>query len=334
MSILSSQIPAAKFLLGRRGFFFDPEDRNPGGGAPSQGNQPGQNQNGNQNGVPPQQNGVPDPFADIDLDLLDPAVRDKIIEAKTQFAQVANQASQARSFQSRYDQTQAELARVQQQISRGELAPRQSQQQGQQQQPPTFVGELEQYYIEQGIEPAQAKSFAKLNAGAMERFGNRFQSQIQQSMAPLAQQVVNSNAASVFDEVMQSDRLGIQDIPEVAQALWERTQAMAADGQLVNRDVAQNLARIFWARHVEEHGTGNTPTQPANPLPIIVNNPAPNNPPPGNQQTRFTYPGAGAHSRPLAQQQQRNLPMDPDTDAAMAATVSNWQVKPKAYKNR
>lgn len=317
-------------LLGRRGFFLDIDPENPGGGQPSQGNQPGQNGNNQQTQNPP--NPPADPFEGIDIELLDPAVRDRIVAARAEFATVARQAATARDFQSRYDQTQAQLQQVQERISRGELAPRQPQQQ-QPQQPDTLMGELEQYYISEGIAPEQAKSFAKINAGAFEKFGNRFSGQLRESFSPIAQNVVNNNASQVFDKIMANDRLGLP--PEVAQQLWERTQAMAESGQLVNEEVAQNLARIFWAKHVEANGMSNTPTTPVPPppfIPNIVNNPAQVQNPPPNQQTRYTYPGAGAHNRPNTPRVQTAL--DPDTDAALAATTANWPVRPKAYKNR
>lgn len=318
--ILQSRIGAGKFLFGKRGFFFDPDNT----GGVSHGNDPSQQQLADPNQGQSQQS--TSPFADIDKDLLDDKTREAITKAEQQFATIANQAKQSRDFQSRFDQTKAELDRLQNQVTRGEIPSRQQQQAA----PATFQDEIFQEYLANNIPEPQAKQLAAMNAKLYDRHAQRITGQIQQNMMPVISNVVDNNARDAFASVQANDRLGIFQNEEVAQQLWDRTQAMAKEGTLVTPEVVQNLGRIYWAQSIEKNGmptSVNQQQQQQQPMDGFSQNG-------GNgqqQQTRFTYPGAGMSVRPL-QFQNNNRPVDAETAAAIGATVAGWPVKPKAFR--
>lgn len=323
------------FLYGRKGFYFDSDDGSNANGASSNGDDSNaSNQNSNQDGNQQQQQ--QDPFANVDLDLLDDKTREAIETARKQFQQVSHQANQARSFQSKHDQIQAQLQQLQNQNSQRQT---QSSQQ-QQQQPVTLEDELYATYVESGIEEGAARKAAQLNSKIFGKFASRIDSRITERMAPIANTVVDSNAESAFESVKSDDSIGIFRIPEVAQRVWEKTQELAEEGQLVSPQVVRNLARIYYVEHQENGGqiVMNDSNDPN--LQQLQNGNGGgrfNNPPPSGQgghqtQTRFTYPGAGASIRRPASQQTNASVLDSDTLAAITATVGNWNVKPKAFR--
>lgn len=326
-SILTGSISggSGSFLYGRRNFFFEP---NVGQGEGVQGGGEG-NQNQQQQNQQQQQQELESPFKGVDLNLLDDAARQAIQRAEQQLKDLHGRASQASAYQSEKDRLTAQVKTYEatlQQLQNQQLQPNQNQQQ--QQQPLTFEQELEQEYLANGIEGPAAKSLAKMNAKIFHKFGERVQGVQDQRLAPIIGNVVQTNTQNAFNEAMQSDRHGLFQNQQVAQAVWERAEQMANAGQLVNAGVLSNLARIFSFDLAEGAGLPqvNGNQQPQQQQQFFQQNQAPM-----NQQTRFTFPGAGTYVRPPAQQQQ--VVDDPETTAAMAATVAGWSVKPKQFKD-
>lgn len=332
--ILTNQIiPSGRALMGRKGFFFEEDnggggnqggahqgDPNPPGSGDFQGRQqPQQQQGGNQE--------PPDPFKDLDLDLLDPATRSAIERGRTEMARLNGQAKLASSFQSDRDRLKAEHEKLQQSLHSMQNQQRQHQQQ-QQRQEPTFEDELIDNLVANGLTPEQAKGAAKLQMGMFERFERRFEGKIGQRLAPVVGQVFDQQAQGAFEEAKQNDHFGAMDIPEVAEAVWKNISELAQQGRQVTPEVAENLTAIYYSRYLRETG-GQMPTNGEHQS-RQQQSQRPNLPPPVNTNTRYSYPGAGIHARP-PQQQQKGTPVSADEAVAMAATTALWPVQPKAY---
>jgi len=252
-----------------------------------------------------------DPFANIDFDMLDESTRAKLTSAKEQFATIAKAVSQkdqelatARGAQSEADRRLAEFQRGQQQQV--------------QTQPLTLEQEITQEYIEQGLEPEAAKRAAKIQAKVLGKFESRFKSEIGRDLQPMAQSVGIQQAAAAFAEAQQSDRIGAMEIPEVAQKVWETAQGMASNGQIVSKQILANLKGIYYTEHLEAGGK-QAVAQPQQ------------NQGQQHQGTRFTFPGAGsfAQRQPQPTQQRGYGSLDPETQAALDATLqsANWPKK-------
>lgn len=338
-----SKPAAGRFLIGRPGFYFEPPNGPGTGGAPSTGsppqNQPGQQQ---QQQEPPAAPEIPDPFAGIDMDMLDDRTRREVQKAKDTFATVANTARQASTFQSEADRLKTQLAETQRQVQeaadpRTRTQPQQQQQQ-QQQEPLTLEQETEQYYISQGIDAKMAQQLAKLNAPLFERIEKRTVEAVDKRYTPLVARTLEASATDAFQEAQMNDRVGAFQIPDIAQKVYDRAVEMSQRGQLVDANVLTSLSKIFYFDHLEANG-GQFPSQnnvngqihlQTTPAPVM--HPYPTNQP-TNMNTRHTYPGAGNVPRLPAQRQTNDAPvMSADERAAMEATVSHWAVKPKQFR--
>lgn len=274
-------------------------------------------------------NVTPDPFEGIDLDLLDVTTRKRIEDAKALFATNAKAAAEGKTTAEQLAQTQKQLAEAQQAQIQNQNQQQQQQQQ-QQNQAPTMEDDLRAMYLANGVPPDQVDKVVKLNAGMLDIHSRHFGAQVQQSMQPLVGEVVDRRAATAFDNLRENDSVGYLTKPDVAQYVWDKTQEMAKGGKLVNDEVVRNFARIAWARDCEEHGMPDTSTQ------RIENQQQPQirtvpvmqlqiQPP--NQNTRFTYPGAGNVVRNTNVSRGNIINMDPDTQAAVDATTGSWDPK-------
>lgn len=319
----------------RPNFFFEPPIENASGtgtegGAPASGNAPATVE-------PP-----PNPFANIDKDLLDDRTRAAVEKAEGQLATLANQAKQSSTFQSEVDRLKGELATTQEQVRQAADPNRQrqqQQQQQQQQQPPTFEQEILDTYIASGLEPKVAASLAKMNAGLFEKHSERLIQQVDARYQPVVANTLERNTVDAFQNAQQNDPLGILQNPDIAQRVWERADEMSKRGQLVDEKVLTNLARIYYVDYLEANGgapssaNGNElHLQSSTTVPNMVSSPSPAR---SNMNTRHTYPGAGNQPRIPINSPRRNgpPPMNSDERAAMEATTASWPVKPKEFRN-
>lgn len=307
-------------------FHFAPDDGGTNIAGGTGGNQAGgggssSGEGGNQQQQ--QQQAAPvDPFAGIDLDLVDEGTRNAIVAARQQLATANQTAAQARDWQSKHDKLAADIARQQQQ---GNQNQQQQQQRQQQQAEPSFEQELEQTYLEQGFNAEQSRSMAKVQAAVLGKFAARTEKFVSGQTQPMAGTLAMTNATMMFQQLQQNDQTARYfSVPEVNQQVWERVQANIAQGVDMTPGAVVGLAKILMVDHLEsQQGNGGGPiTLPFAPPPPPVNN--------GNQQqnTRFTFPGAG-HSvvRPNVRPK---APVDPETDAAVKSTIAamrQWQPK-------
>lgn len=301
------------FFHNRSGFFFDPPLGN------------GQGEGGSSPTPAP----VPaDPFANVDLNLLDDTAREAVTQARTNLQRLQSEAQTASQHQSRADQLQSQIQQYEQQIQSLQARPNGTAPDG----PKTQEQKLTEYYTSQGLPAADAARVAKLNAGAFAIAAQDIQQNVGTAMAPVLGRVVQNTAQEAFMQVQQSDTLGMFSIPEVAQSVYDQATQMANQGQMVDPRVVAGLAKIKYIDHCVannlqplQNAQQSTSTfQPSNPLhqvPMLNQQ----NPPP--QNTRFTYPGAGNLVQSRGLSQQSGSPMDSDTAAAVAATLGSWDPK-------
>lgn len=286
---------------------------------PAQGNGQGEGGGGASN-QQQQQQAPADPFADVDLDLLPENAREAIKQSRSTLQSLQSQNANAQQFQTKAQQLEAELNETRAQLQRST-----SPQSGnlRTSEPTTQEAKLEAYYIQQGLSEVQAKSIAKMNKGAFEIFAEGIKQEMSQQFSPIAGQVIANTAEDAFHSAAQNDKVGWTQIPEIQQQLWDRVQQMAKAGQMVNPQVADNLAKIFWYDH---QSTGQQTTSVV-PFPNQQNTPhsIPNM---GNQnfqqQSRFSFPGAGSVNTPRNQGNGQTQVLDAETQAAINATTGSW----------
>lgn len=285
-----------------------------------------------------QQQQTQESFANIsedDLELMPQNVRDAVTKAKQEYKQLKGDVTAAKGMQSQFDKQQAEIQRLQ-----GELQKTTNTAQPKVNADP-IAAMLEEQYRAQGFDDATVKNLVKVNTPIMKAMRENIVQEVGTQFAPMANVVTETRALDAFNAVRGNDSLGWSQIPEVQQRLWERTQQMQQSGELVNVPLLDNLAKIFWAEHIQKHGfpsqneTQHEGSQPPRmniqPIPNMNNGNSNGN---GNAPA-FNYPGSsfGGHApmspnRPSA----NGMAVDPDTRAALAATMNNWPVKPKAFR--
>lgn len=275
---------------------------------------PGQQQQ-QQQAPPP-----PDPFKDIDLNMLDETTRNAIVTGRTEIARLHGRALTASQLQSERDKLLHANGQYQQQLQHAQS--QRPKQQQQQQAEPTMEDKLCEMLMATGLTETQARPAAKYQASMLDMFGATMEAKIGQRFAPVVGNVMQQNAVAAFNEVKSKDELGILQIPEVAEAVYQSLNDMSARGEMATSQVAENLAAIYYYKHIRENG--GTP----NMTPNIPQPPAP----PQVQQTRFTYPGAGIHARPPLQQNNGPAAMTAEESVALAATTAAWPVQPKGFQ--
>jgi hypothetical protein len=310
-------IGAGRFLHGRRGFFFEP---NTGQGDGTNGNQQQQQQ----------QQTEDDPWKSLDRDLLDDTQRAAIEKIEKSYKDIQGRAAQASTYQSELDRTKAELQKQQQTLH----SMQSSQQQQRQGEPESLEDELYKCYKnDYGLDEEQARRFAKVEVKKQAIILGRYDQQQQQRLAPVIGQVVDSNATEAFTSVVHNDQVfGLADNQELQQKLWNQITKISESGQMVNKEVVKNLARIYYCEQLEAgtlpQSVANRMNLPQQQQPISNNSPL--------QSTPFNFPqignrGNGSFVRPPTQQ--NNDSMTPEVAAAMGATVAGWVVKPRAFKD-
>lgn len=277
-----------------------------------------------------QQQQEDDPFADMDLSLVPDDVRQAIERSQAATKQLR---TTHQTLAQQHQQTQQRV----QELERGDRTPPQQRQQRDPDEPVTVEQELTDYYIAQGVDPKQAAQIAKMNSGAFNIMGKRIQGGVQQQLSPIVGRVIEDNAENAFHSVAQGDTLGMLQIPEVAQAFWDRLQGLAQQGNLIEHGMAAGLAKILWTDHITKHGLPDTLTTRNEPDTIPFPSKKPMTPavnPQGGPQ--FTYPGSGHHVQVRRSQGANSgvAAYTAEERAAMAATVGDWPIKPKDFADQ
>lgn len=272
-------------------FMFDPPDD--ANGQPN-------NPNPNEPAIAP----YADPFKDMDITTLDDATRGAIEKTRAEGQRLATEAAAARQHQSRADKNQAELQRLQREIQSKTQTPLSGKE-------PTLEDEIAQEYIQMGIAPAEAAKVASVQAKVLGKFAQRQNAHIGQALQPTLQTVADQQASFNYQSVLQ-DAQFLQQAPEVAQELWDRVAEATKAGQTLSPGAILQLGKMLAFDHYE-----------ANPAAKPVNLPPPVN---TQQNSRFTFPGAGSLVRSTPAVQLANNPaLNQDTQDALSVIQRNWK---------
>jgi hypothetical protein len=284
----------------------------------------------------PSQTAAEDPYAGLDLDDLDPEVRARIEKSREQFAtlqkehekaqQVAMQRdAQARKWQADYDRAMAQIKKV-----GGDGHPADEAAEADK----ALIAKMEQQLIQGGVSAEQAKIQAPIMTGMMKVYGQELKAQIGQDLAPFAGSVMQQEATNSWNVAMQQDKLGVLQIPEVANKVWQGVQSLIQQGQPVNPGVVTSLKHMAYAEHLEANGPINQQQQQQQqqqPPQFPVHQQQPPAPSYPNFGGGMSYPGAGAAPQ-LPAQHNPNAPrtsLNSDTHAALLATFGKMGKIPK-----
>lgn len=294
-------------------FFRDPDNGASGvnNGAATSGSEGGDsNAGGNANA-----DAFVSPFANIDRALLDEQTLATITKAETDMKTLHAEAKEKRAFQSRFDQSQAINAQLQQNLQQLQNPTTT------QKTEPTFEERLAEKYIRGGMDAANAKNVARLQAPVLQELKDEIlmegEARVLGKVAPFAASTAMSAASNAFEQVISNSPLEYSD--EVKEQTWQAVEKSLQAGHPINPDVVQNLMDIHHMRAVRSGKSQNTPMiQPSQTQTVA---------------TRMRFPGAsGSHAtRPSAAAVNNGDggAIDADTQAALSATFGAMGFKPK-----
>lgn len=197
-----------------------------------------------------------DPWSKINLDDLDDEARKSIEALRGQFATLQTtleqKDQQVRQFQSKHDQTTAELNKIKQglqHVANGGVAPEAV---------PTgptqeYISEVETTMVKSGVKPEAAKAQAPIMAQLLKAQEDAIMARVGAGVAPVANMVLNQQAEQAFNYGKATDTTGAFGIPEVAQAVWNSIIEIAKAGQPVNAETVQNLKYMHFGQHAEKN---------------------------------------------------------------------------------
>ena len=195
---------------------------------------------------PPQPPAFADPFANLDMDLLDDAAKTAITEARSSMTKLAGQAQLAGRFQSEADQVKhllavqaTELQRLQN-LNKPAEAPVQL----------TLEQEFEQEYVQAGMPAEVAKVQAKVQAKMMEKRIGTERAQWEKDMGPIANQTAMHSAQAAFQSLQGKP---YAQVPEVVKQMEEAAASMIQDGRQVSMEVLDNLGSMYHYQHMQMH---------------------------------------------------------------------------------
>lgn len=252
-----------------------------------------------------------DPFKKIDLENLDDESKKAVETAKTQFATLQTERQQAqqlnRQFQSEKDKAIAELNRVRSAIQdparQAPVDPEKA-----------FTAQVEQLMVESGVSAEAAKAQSPVMAKLLKAQRDSIMTEVGRGLQPMVGSVFTQHAENAYNTIRATDQLGAFAIPEVAQAIWQSCQQIAAEGTQVTPETVKNLKAMHYMNHMEKNG-GNFATMQNNRLTQT---------PPVMNTGGFSYPGANfnptlpAVSDPNA----ARTALDPGTKAALQSVFS------------
>lgn len=296
-------------------FLAPPDDKGGGSGSP-----PGNPAAGQGGGTATEGSSeFKDPTAGLDLEDLAPDVRTIIEESRKGFAALQKEAAEAKTardaeearrkdFQSNYDKLRVQVESL---TNSGTVKNDDPEKE--------TLRQFQEILVGEGVPAPQAAIQAKIMLKMMNQFGTTLKSQIGSDLRPFAATVISREAEASWHQAVSVDRIGVLQIPEIAQQVWAQCQDMATNGQQVTPQIVTNLAGMAYMTHLQKGGTpvGNNQTQSV---------------PPQQQQQqlpnvgRLTYPGAGAvPNRPqVFDPTAPRTVLDPDTDAALQSVMKTW----------
>lgn len=254
-----------------------------------------------------------DPYAGVDMDLLDSTTKAAIEKSRITIANLRSQANQASTFQSEKDRLAAEVTRLQ-----GEVEARQPKKETPTEK--TFEQELIDGWVEDGVDPKVAASMAKIQARAFDKFAKRTQTFVDSRVQPIQGSVAMQQATNVF-EALSSESAVAEALgdPEFAQEVWGKIEKYVQSTGEADPEVIENLAIIAaYKRGTKATDPQQTPQRLTTRQPVPV---------PAKVPTvgRFTFPGAGHKAAAPNVTRGTATITDPETAAAVAATVAGMK---------
>lgn len=204
-----------------------------------------------------------------------------------------------------------------------------------------YVKAVNEELVGAGYSPEDATKLAPVFAGMFKKVGAIQTTELGKSLAPMAQTVLAGQATDAWALAQQNDALGMFQIPEVSQGVWDIVRERVERGEETTPEIILNLGKMAWADHEAAQraggsgggGSGGGTGEP--PRGIL-----PTAPPTMRTGGHFSYPGA-ANFTPIARQvADPNAPkteLNADTRAALAATfrtmTSGTGIVPKELKD-
>lgn len=237
--------------------------------------------------------GADDPWSKINLDDLDDQARAAFDLLKGQFATlqttVEQKDQQVRQFQSKHDQTTAELNKIKQglqHVANGGIEPEVVKGPD-----PAYISAVEQQMIAGGVKPEAAKAQAPIMAQLLKTQEDAIMARVGAGVSPVANMVLNHQAEQAFNYAKATDTTGAFAVPEVAQAVWNSVIEIVKAGQQILPETVQNLKYMHFGAHAEKN--------PAVFATLQMNSGVPPLNPPGGRPNAvsvttggYNYPGA------------------------------------------
>lgn len=296
--------------------FHSPPTDNGGGGSSTTVGNPAASQGGG--GADDSSSEFKDPTANLDLDDLEPGVRAVIEESRKGFAALQKQAAdqkaateaeakRVRDFQSQYDKLRIQVESLTKSGTVTNDDPEKEK-----------LQQFQEILVAEGVPAPQAAIQAKIMLKMMNQYGTALKAEIGKDLRPFAATVVTREAEASWHQAVAADRVGVFQIPELAQHVWGQVEQMAQNGQQVTPQIVQNLAGMAYIAHLQE----GKPPAGGNPNPPVQQQQQHQLP----QVGRLTYPGAGANpSRPPTfDPNAARTVLDPATDAALQSVFKTW----------
>jgi hypothetical protein len=151
-----------------------------------------------------------------------------------------------RRFQGDYDRTKAELEKL---TGNRDKANEED----------PYIHAVGEELVKAGYAEADAKKLAPVFAGMFKRVGVLQKGEIGRDLAPMAETVLAGQANDAYLQALQQDtKLGMLQIPEVAQITWDMVKDRVKQRQETTPDVVLNIAKMAYADHLAAKGDGKT----------------------------------------------------------------------------
>lgn len=278
-----------------------------------------------------------DPFAGIDLNDLDTDSRKVVEEGKKKFATLQKELAetknarfleekQRKQFQSEHDKLRAQVDKL---TKSGDPDPVETAK-------TLHIEKFEKILKARNVPADQARAQAELMHEMLGEFGadltKRIKAEVGRDLGPMASAVITREAEFAWNQVEQSDNLGMLSVESVRNLVWSQVQAMSSEGQAVSPEVVYNLASMAYVKHVAAGGvapvapsTGQSSTTPA----ATMNQPPP--PMPGFGRPAFSGAGAVPFQHRGVDPNAPKHALDANTDAALQVVFSKWDKKPSGF---
>lgn len=250
-----------------------------------------------------------DPFASIDFEMLDDDTAEAVRQAQKAFKE---RETNLQALQNRFGHLEHFARTKQSELDK--LKATLNNQNGDQNKEVSFDETLKQLYIEEGLTEAQAEQAARLQSKVLSKHAELIDKKFSGVLSTVGKTAASSKAELVFQSVRQSNEF-LQD-SELAQEVWESVETLIENNQPVTPELIGNLADLKAMKKIKEGKMK---------LPERENNNTTFSQTRVNQQSRFSFPGAG-HALPSFSSSfsGSTRPLDPETAAAVQATVAYW----------